>query len=84
LKNYDFALKSETNLTHYLSYRIFVNYETRAMYVMQPHAIKNLEKKFRNEDKKIVIMEHLQRSNTFGRIDPELPARHRSETTFRE
>ena len=44
----------------YLSCRIFVNYENRTTFVMQPHLIKNLEDKFGEEVNNLVIMEHLE------------------------
>ena len=45
LKNYDFGLKVEHNLTDYLSSKIFVNCENRATRIMQLHLIKNLQEK---------------------------------------
>ena len=60
LKNYDFGLKVEHNLTDYLSCRIFVNYENRATFIMQPHLIKSLEEKFSNEVNNLSNYGHLE------------------------
>jgi hypothetical protein len=86
LKNYDFGLKVEHNLTDYLSCRIFVNYENRATFNMQPHIIKNLEEKFSKEVNNLSNygtpgtprFKIVRPSDDIERIDPELQARYRS------
>ena len=86
LKNYDFGLKVEHNLTDYLSCRIFVNYENRTTFIMQPHLIKNLEEKFSNEVNNLSNygtpgtprFKIVRPSDDIERIDPELQARYRS------
>jgi hypothetical protein len=51
LKNCDFGLKIEDNLTYYLSCKIQINQATKTTYVMQPHLnlIKCLSDKFGEE-----------------------------------
>jgi hypothetical protein len=43
LKKYDFGLKIENHLTDYLSCQIIANFETKTLFIMQPHLIENLE-----------------------------------------
>ena len=49
LKNCDFGLKIEDNLTDYLSCKIQINQATKTTYIMQPHLIKSLIDKFGEE-----------------------------------
>ena len=49
LKNCDFGLKIEDNLTDYLSCKIQINQETKTTFVMQPHLINSLIEKFGEE-----------------------------------
>ena len=49
LKNCDFGLKIEDNLTDYLSCKIQINQQTKTTYVMQPHLINSLIEKFGEE-----------------------------------
>ena len=49
LKNCDFGLKIEDNLTDYLSCKIQINQQTKTTYVMQPHLINSLIEKFEKE-----------------------------------
>ena len=46
LKNCDFGLKIEDNLTDYLSCKIQINQQTKTTYVMQPHLINSLIENF--------------------------------------
>ena len=49
LKNCDFGLKVEDNLTDYLSCKININQDTKTTFVMQPHLINSLIEKFGEE-----------------------------------
>jgi Ethanolamine utilization protein EutJ (predicted chaperonin) len=46
LRDYNFGLNVNHNLTDHLSYRIHVDYENKTTFVMQTHALKTLEEKF--------------------------------------
>ena len=86
LKNYDFGLKVEHNLTDYLSCRIFVNYENNVTFVMQPHLIKNLEDKFGEEVNNLSNygtpgtprFKIVRPNDDVEKIDSKLQARYRS------
>ena len=49
LKNCDFGLKIEDNLTDYLSCKFQINQETKTTFVMQPHLINSLIEKIGEE-----------------------------------
>jgi Reverse transcriptase (RNA-dependent DNA polymerase) len=86
MKNYDFGLKVEHNLTDYLSCRIFVNYEKNPTFVMQPHLIKNLEDEFSEEVNNLSNygtpgtprFKIVRPNDDVEKIDSKLQARYRS------
>jgi hypothetical protein len=49
LQGFDFGLKVENHLKHYLSCQIVANFESKTIYVLQSDLIKNLEGKFGDE-----------------------------------
>jgi hypothetical protein len=86
LKGYNFGLKVEDHLTHYLSCRIITNFEDKTLFIMQPHLIKNLEVKFGAE---IINLSNygtpgtprvkiVRPSENVDKIDPDLQPRYRS------